>query len=100
MARVTARLGKAARLYWRVSGGEIVRLVFLGSPAFALPTLEAGRAAGYEIALGGTQPHPPAGRGPKSHPTPGAAYAIQHPLPLCPTPSLKRPVSRGRARTR
>src|SRR6266566_923258 len=98
MARVTARLGKAARLYWRVSGGEIVRLVFLGSPAFALPTLEAVRAAGYEIALVVTQPDRLAGRGQNSTPTPVAAYARQHALPLWQTPSLKGPEAEARLR--
>ncbi|MDQ6675308.1 MAG: methionyl-tRNA formyltransferase [Chloroflexota bacterium] len=96
MARVKAQLGKAARLYGRVRGEEIVRLVFLGSPAFALPTLEAVRAAGYEIGLVVTQPDRLAGRGQNSTPTPVAAYARQHALRVWQTPSLKGPQAEAR----
>ncbi|MGI9147905.1 MAG: methionyl-tRNA formyltransferase [Chloroflexota bacterium] len=66
-----------------------MRLVFLGSPAFALPTLEAVRVAGHEIALVVTQPDRLAGRGQNSTPTPVATYAMQHALRLWQTPSLK-----------
>ena len=40
-----------------------MRLVFLGTPAFAVPTLEAIAKAGHEIALVVTQPDRPRGRG-------------------------------------
>jgi len=40
-----------------------VRLVFLGTPAFAVPTLEAIVAAGHEVAAVLTQPDRPRGRG-------------------------------------
>jgi methionyl-tRNA formyltransferase len=66
-----------------------VRLVFLGSPAFALPSLEALRAAGHEIALVVTQPDRPAGRGQKPTPPPVAAYAQKHDLAVWQTSSLK-----------
>jgi methionyl-tRNA formyltransferase len=82
----------------RVSREGIVRLVFLGSPAFALPTLEAVRAAGYEIALVVTQPDRLAGRGQNSTPTPVAAYARQHTFSLWQTPSLKGPEAEARLR--
>jgi len=39
-----------------------MRLVFLGTPAFAVPTLEAIARAGHEIALVVTQPDRPRGR--------------------------------------
>ena len=39
-----------------------LRLVFCGTPAFAVPTLEAVIAAGHEIALVVTQPDRPVGR--------------------------------------
>ncbi len=39
-----------------------MKLVFCGTPRFAVPTLEALRAAGHEIALVVTQPDRPAGR--------------------------------------
>ena len=40
-----------------------VRVVFMGSPDFAVPSLEALVAAGHEVALVVTQPDKPAGRG-------------------------------------
>ena len=39
-----------------------VRLVFCGTPRFAVPTLEALLAAGHEIPLVVTQPDRPVGR--------------------------------------
>jgi methionyl-tRNA formyltransferase len=66
-----------------------VRVVFLGSPAFAVPSLEALRAAGHEVALVVTQPDRPVGRGQKTTPPPVAAYARQHDLPLWQTSSLR-----------
>ena len=41
---------------------EPVKLVFCGTPRFAVPTLEALLAAGHEIALVVTQPDRPVGR--------------------------------------
>ncbi|MGH6949741.1 MAG: methionyl-tRNA formyltransferase, partial [Vitreimonas sp.] len=40
-----------------------MRLAFMGSPAFALPALQALMAAGHEIACVYSQPPRPAGRG-------------------------------------
>ncbi len=40
-----------------------MKLVFCGTPGFAVPTLEALLAAGHEIALAVSQPDRPAGRG-------------------------------------
>ena len=39
-----------------------MKLVFCGTPRFAVPTLEALLAAGHEIALVVTQPDRPVGR--------------------------------------
>lgn len=75
-----------------------MRLVFLGSPAFALPSLEALRSAGHEIALVITQPDRPAGRGQKPTPPPVAAYAEKHGLPRWQTSSLKGPEVEARLR--
>jgi methionyl-tRNA formyltransferase len=66
-----------------------LRVIFLGSPAFALPSLEALHAAGHEIGLVVTQPDRPAGRGQKTTPPPVAAYAREHALPLWQTTSLR-----------
>ncbi|MGC8549208.1 MAG: methionyl-tRNA formyltransferase [Acidobacteriaceae bacterium] len=40
-----------------------MKLVFCGTPAFAVPTLKAVLAAGHEVALAVTQPDRPSGRG-------------------------------------
>ncbi|MEL6567646.1 MAG: methionyl-tRNA formyltransferase [Pseudomonadota bacterium] len=42
-----------------------MRLAFMGSPAFSIPTLDALLAAGHDIACVYTQPPKPAGRGKK-----------------------------------
>jgi methionyl-tRNA formyltransferase len=76
----------------------IVRLVFLGSPAFALPSLEALDAAGHEVALVVTQPDRPAGRGQKTTPPPVAVYAREHGLPLWQTTSLRGAEAEARLR--
>jgi len=75
-----------------------VRLVFLGSPAFALPSLEALRAAGHAIALVVTQPDRPAGRGQKTTPSAVASYAFEHDLAVWQTSSLKGPEAEARLR--
>jgi methionyl-tRNA formyltransferase len=63
--------------------------VFFGSPAFALPSLEALLAAGHEVALVVTQPDRPAGRGQKPTPPPVALYAREKGLSLWQTTSLR-----------
>lgn len=57
-----------------------MRLVFLGSPEAAVPSLEALVAAGYDIALVVTQPDRRRGRGGDVVPTPVKAAALQHGL--------------------
>ena len=42
-----------------------MRLVFLGTPDFGVPSLRALARAGYEVAAVVTQPDRPAGRGKK-----------------------------------
>jgi methionyl-tRNA formyltransferase len=46
-----------------------MRVIFMGSPAFAVPTLEALVAAGHEVVAAYTQPPRPAGRGKADRPT-------------------------------
>jgi methionyl-tRNA formyltransferase len=77
----------------------VVRLVFLGSPTFAVPSLEALRAAGHQIGLVVTQPDRPAGRGRKSTPSGVAAYALEHDLPLWQTSSLRGAEAEDRLRS-
>ena len=47
-----------------------MRIIFMGSPDFAVPTLEAVVEAGHEVIAAYTQPPRPAGRGKGERPTP------------------------------
>jgi methionyl-tRNA formyltransferase len=52
-----------------------LRLVFMGTPDFAVPALGALIEAGYEVVRVYTQPPRPAGRGRKTRPSPVQAFA-------------------------
>ncbi|MCB1347330.1 MAG: methionyl-tRNA formyltransferase [Maritimibacter sp.] len=54
-----------------------MRLVFMGSPEFSVPVLDALIAAGHEVAAVYCQPPRPAGRGKKDRPTPVHARALE-----------------------
>jgi len=47
-----------------------MRIIFMGSPAFAVPTLDALVEAGHEVICAYTRPPRPAGRGKAERPTP------------------------------
>jgi methionyl-tRNA formyltransferase len=66
-----------------------MRLIFLGSPVFAMPSLEALVGAGHDVALVVTQPDRPAGRGKRSTSPPVAEFARQRGLAVWQTSSLK-----------
>lgn len=66
-----------------------LRLVFMGTPDFAVPVLEAFLQAGDEIAAVYSQPPRPAGRGQKLTPSPVQACAERHGLPVRHPVSLK-----------
>jgi len=57
-----------------------VRIVFFGTPEFALPALSALGEAGHEIALVVTQPDRPAGRGRKRLASPVKTFALERGL--------------------
>ena len=65
-----------------------LRLVFAGTPEFAVPCLEACRASGAEVVAVYTQPDRPAGRGRKLAPSPvkqaalAAGIAVEQPESL------------------
>jgi methionyl-tRNA formyltransferase len=67
------------------------RLIFMGTPAFALPSLEALLAAGEEVAAVVTQPDKPRGRGQKISPSPVKDLATAWHLPVLQPRSLKDP---------
>ena len=66
-----------------------MRLIFMGSPAFSVPVLEALVAAGHEIVAVYTQPPRPAGRGKKQRPCPVHARALALKLDVRHPASLK-----------
>ncbi|MCV2881623.1 methionyl-tRNA formyltransferase [Actibacterium sp. XHP0104] len=59
-----------------------MRVVFMGTPEFSVPVLDALVAAGHEIACVYCQPPRPAGRGKKDRPTPVHARANELGLPV------------------
>jgi methionyl-tRNA formyltransferase len=75
-----------------------LRIVFMGSPAFAVPSLEGLIEAGHEIALVLSQPDRPAGRSRQPTAPPVAAFARERGLPLFQPPSLKPPEAFARVR--
>jgi methionyl-tRNA formyltransferase len=68
-----------------------LRVIFMGSPAFAVPTLHALLASRHQVISIYTQPPRPAGRGQKLTPTPVAAIAAEQHLPLLTPLTLKSP---------
>lgn len=68
-----------------------MRVVFMGTPAFSVPVLDALVDAGHEIAAVYCQPPRPAGRGKKESPTPVHRRALELGLPVRHPVSLKGP---------
>ena len=66
-----------------------MRIAFMGTPPFAVPTLAALHAAGHEIACVYTQPPRPAQRGKKLQKSPVQVWAEEHDLPVRTPRSLK-----------
>ncbi|MAU53720.1 MAG: methionyl-tRNA formyltransferase [Roseovarius sp.] len=66
-----------------------MRVIFMGTPEFSVPVLEALVAAGHEIAAVYCQPPRPAGRGKKDRPSPVQARAEALGLPVRHPASLK-----------
>ena len=67
-----------------------MRIVFMGTPVFAVPVLSALADAGHEVLAVYTQPDRPAGRGKRIASSPVKEYATDHALPVHQPPSLKR----------
>jgi methionyl-tRNA formyltransferase len=60
----------------------MTRIVFMGTPAFGVPSLEVLAADGYEIVAVVTQPDRPAGRGRRRTPPPVKEAALHLGLPV------------------
>lgn len=68
-----------------------LRLVFMGTPAFAVPALQALIDSPHEVVGVYTQPPRPAGRGQKERPSPVQQLAQAHHLPVFTPATLKTP---------
>ncbi|MCG8455060.1 MAG: methionyl-tRNA formyltransferase, partial [Holophagales bacterium] len=76
-----------------------MRVVFFGTPAFAVPTLEALVASGrYRPELVVSQPSRPAGRGRRMQDPPVAETARGHGLPVAQPESVRDPAFLDRLR--
>ncbi len=81
----------------RMGGGQFLfimnkqdlRIVYMGTPDFAVPTLDALVQRGYNVVGVITMPDKPAGRGHKVKFSPVKEYAIGHNLPLLQPEKLK-----------
>ena len=62
-----------------------MKIIFMGTPDFAVGTLEALIEAGHEITLVVSQPDKPKGRGHELIPTPVKEVALAHGLRICQT---------------
>lgn len=59
-----------------------MKLVFMGTPEFAVPSLAQLLSGGHDIAGVFTQPDKPAGRGKHLHEPPVKALALEHGIPI------------------
>jgi methionyl-tRNA formyltransferase len=72
-----------------------MRIVFMGTPDFAVPALDALREAGHDIAAVYTQPPRPAGRGKRPRPSPVALRAEALGLPVRSPETLRDPADQA-----
>jgi len=68
-----------------------MRLAFMGTPDFAVPSLAELIASGHEVAAVWSQPPRPRGRGQKLTPSPVHAFAETMGLPVFTPPSMRAP---------
>src|SRR5579884_1890486 len=68
-----------------------MRLIFLGTPQFAVPTLERIVAAGHNVLAVVTQPDRPKGRGQKPAPSPVKEAALRSELAVYQPERIRRP---------
>lgn len=68
-----------------------MRIVFMGTPAFAVDSLKALVEAGFDIAAVVTAADKPSGRGMKLHPSEVKKYALEHNITVLQPTNLKSP---------
>ena len=67
----------------------MVRIVFFGTPEFAVPSLEALVASRHEVVAVVSQPDRPKGRGQQVQPTPAKSIARAHGIPVLQPPKIR-----------
>jgi methionyl-tRNA formyltransferase len=68
---------------------SVLRVVFFGTPEFAVPSLEALSAAGFDVPLVVTQPDRPVGRHAEPRPSAVARAAVAHGTPVARPASVR-----------
>ena len=68
-----------------------MKVVFMGTPDFALGTLDAIEAAGHEIVLVVSQPDRPKGRGNAMQAPPVKEWAVERNIPVFQPERIRRP---------
>jgi len=68
-----------------------MRIVFMGTPESAVPSLQRLLDDGHEIVAVWTQPDKPAGRGKQLHQSPVKVFALQHDLTIHQPAKIKAP---------
>lgn len=76
------------------TSSQTPRVVFMGSPEFAVPSLEGLVESGYQVALAVTQPDRPAGRGQKVRRPAVAIRADELHIPVHQPATLRAPETR------
>jgi methionyl-tRNA formyltransferase len=75
----------------RLTGPGEIRTIFLGTPSFAVPTLERLVASGYEVVAVYTQPDRPKGRGGQLTASPVKEAALRLGRPVLQPERVRRP---------
>ncbi len=73
-----------------------MKIIFAGTPEFAVPALQALIAAGHDIVMVLTQPDRPSGRGMKLKASPVKQLALTHQIEVFQPETLKDPVVQAR----
>jgi methionyl-tRNA formyltransferase len=73
-----------------------MRLIFAGTPEFAVPALDALIKAGHDVVMVLTQPDRPAGRGMQLKASPVKTLAVQHGLDILQPETLKDAAAQAR----
>lgn len=70
-----------------------MRVIFMGTPDFAVGALEKLTEAGHEVVLAVTQPDKPKGRGGNMQPSPVKICAMEHNIPVYQPKKVRNPES-------